>query len=374
MRFLHGTVLILALCGAASGEDLPAERSTAKATRAAPVNQSATVAIKKTSTPALSWEHAGRLRGFAFTPNHKLAAASGDAILFWDLHSGMQPEATRLNFVAPVTAFAFAPSGEMLAVGGEDGVVRFWNLANGAADGEMKASEKALRSLIYTPDGSKIVTGDDSGRIAIWSVATRQQEAMKQGHVWPVIALAVSPDSGHLVSGAQGRRNNGRLLESEVLFWDLKSLKKMHAIEDPPSMWLSVLFWPDRETIALSGAFKKAGSIQTELRLVKAAEASPVKTLVHPDVAPGQGVGMGAAALADGRLVTCGPGGALLWSDVGELQYVFDDRRTSWTTLAVCASQDQGWIATFTNALAKGADRDKDESYTTYVRVWKLPK
>ena len=97
-----------------------------------------------------------------------------------------------------------------------------------------------------------------------------------------------------------------------------------------------------------------------------------MKSLADPGIGAGHGVGIGAAALPDNRLVTCGPGGALLWKSVDQLQHVFDDRSTSWATLGVCISPDKSCIATFTNSRAVGADRNKDESYTTLIKLWKL--
>ena len=375
MRLLKPIVFVLSICficRAANGDDLrPMSPAGGPPPAARPAHSA--VAVEKTSTPAVTWEHAGRLRGFAFSRSDQLVAANADMIVFWNIRSVMQTaEVTRLKIAAPVTAFALAPKSDMLAVAGQDGVVRFWNLASGAGSGEMKASENALRSIIYSPDSSKIVTGDDSGRIAVWNAASKQRVGIGQGHSWPVTALAVSPDNGMLVSGAQGRHKNSRFLESELLIWEFKGLKKVQAIEDSPSMWLSVLFWPNANQIALSGAFKKAGNIQTEVRLIRASDASHIKTLVDPGIAAGQGVGIGAASLADERLVTCGPGGALLWESADELQHVFDDRSTSWATLEVCVSPDRAWMATVTHSPAEGADRNKDESYTTSIKLWKL--
>jgi WD40 repeat protein len=334
-------------------------------------------AANRTTEAAASWQHPGRLRGFAFAPDDSIVVGSGEAIVFYDINTGEpRKKVPKLKIMAATTALAFAKSGE-LAVATDDGRVRFFDPKSGAARGELEVSDKAVRSLIYSHGDDHVITGDETGRISVWNIAKLQRVATAQEHTWPVVMLSVSPDGRTLISAGQGYHEGSRLPDSDPVIWELAGLKKKHTIKDTPILYVAATFWPDAETVVLSGGYRKEGAIQSEAHLLSVKDGKLLQALT-----PGEakldsgvtgGVGFDAVALSDGRLVTSGVGGATLWSSKREPQHTFDDR-TAWATPRVIASADNSWLATYSHTLAKGADREKDESYSTTIQLWKLPK
>jgi WD40 repeat protein len=62
----------------------------------------------------------------------------------------------------------FHPSGALLASGGSDMTVRFWDLEGRKQIAGVKAHEDFVTALAFSPDGSVFISGDYSGRLKVW--------------------------------------------------------------------------------------------------------------------------------------------------------------------------------------------------------------
>src|SRR6266699_3814179 len=72
---------------------------------------------------------------------------------------------------AAVQALAFSPDEQMLATGSWDGMIKLWNLENGALLwlGQHTGS---IHRLAFTPDGHTLASGGDDAVIRLWDVST----------------------------------------------------------------------------------------------------------------------------------------------------------------------------------------------------------
>jgi WD40 repeat protein len=73
-----------------------------------------------------------------------------------------------------VQSVALSPSGDLMAVGRDGGVVTVWNIAD-RADPEQTATlsdlGETVRSVAFSPDGRYLAAGDEDGTAALWDPA-----------------------------------------------------------------------------------------------------------------------------------------------------------------------------------------------------------
>lgn len=127
------------------------------------------------------------------------------------------------------SGFAFAPNGRMLATTGDQVVL--WNLADLAAPRQFSGVVDAgdsTQAVVFSPDGRILAVGSRGGTVSLWNVEDpdrpRRIGSPLAGHSsWPT-ALAFSPDSRTLVSGDQAGR---------AILWDLSRLQdaRDHVLE-----------------------------------------------------------------------------------------------------------------------------------------------
>jgi len=150
-------------------------------------------------------------------------SSHGGAVRVWHAGNGQQTHSAFIDAQLPMRALSFASSG-LLAVGGDDGVVRLWNglvcqqqgqgsFANQCVDvpQRLEAHKGVVRALAWSPDARLLATGGDDGMLAIWYPAQAQTLLLRVHHDAPVLALAWS-SSGKQVATASGNR---------VTIWEL---------------------------------------------------------------------------------------------------------------------------------------------------------
>ncbi len=71
----------------------------------------------------------------------------------------------------PLFALATSPKGDLLAYGGEDKVVHVQDLTGGRRRYTLKECPDAVYSLAFSPDGSLLAAGCRDGKIRIWTTA-----------------------------------------------------------------------------------------------------------------------------------------------------------------------------------------------------------
>ena len=158
------------------------------------------------------------------------SAGADKGMHVWKLAS---PVPTR-NFPHPnnVDAVAFQPNGTILATGGHDGKVRFFDLVKNAQAKEINAHIREVQknqvpqpvySLTFSPDGKQLLTSSYDNSIKLWDVASgnmvrefkaHKEKEFEKGHQEPVYTAAFSPDGKFIASGSSG-------LERTIKIWNL---------------------------------------------------------------------------------------------------------------------------------------------------------
>jgi WD40 repeat protein len=119
-----------------------------------------------------------------------------------------------------VRAVGFSPDNRWVAVGGDDHIVRVWDLR--ATDPttpviSLKAHTGVVRALQFTPDSQRLATAGDEGAVLLWDMATitgtRPTPAFwLYDHEGSVRDIDISADGQWLLSGSE---------DETARLWDL---------------------------------------------------------------------------------------------------------------------------------------------------------
>ena len=165
-------------------------------------------------------------RSCAFDRSGRFIFSGGDenVVRRWDLEEDRHT--TLSGHASWVFSFAFPLSGDILITGGYDGRLAWWELA--AAEPKplsilRGAHQGWIRSIALSPDGTLLATCGNDRLVKVWSVETRQLVQELTGHTCHVYSVAFHPGGAQLVSAD----HLGVIREWDVASW--KETRKLDA-------------------------------------------------------------------------------------------------------------------------------------------------
>jgi len=196
----------------------------------------------------------------------------------------------RLGTVRPgregdrVSAVCFTPDGKALATGGEDGIVRLWDVASSRELRRFGEHPKKVDSVAFAPDGKTLVSTSHDGTFASWDVGSGRELRSFQG---PAAALALNfaPD---------GKSFLAVLIDDTLRTFDLASGNELSNLPSPFHGLSAIAFAPDGKTVG-------TGSWESMIRICEFPGGKEIKQL--------QGHKRGVQAMAfatDGRTLASG--------------------------------------------------------------------
>jgi WD40 repeat protein/DNA-binding SARP family transcriptional activator/energy-coupling factor transporter ATP-binding protein EcfA2 len=204
--------------------------------------------------------HTDQVRTVVSSPDGQVLATGGDdeVIRLWDLETG-QPLAPPLaGHSDNIRDIAFSPDGQLLASGSFDGTVILWDVTNGEPVGSPLNHEAQVWSVAFSSDGQWLVTGAADGKIRFWDASSGQLIGEPyEAHNGTVAALAFGR-SGNLLASA------GR--DDTVFLWEVLAgkgpardsdtalLRRLGpALKGHSGLVRSLAFSPDGQILAMDG-------------------------------------------------------------------------------------------------------------------------
>jgi WD40 repeat protein len=145
--------------------------------------------------------HTGFVRAVAISPDGRRALSGGDdhVLRLWDLLTA-RLVASLPGHTAAVRAIAFLPDGSQALSAGDDKVARLWDLAAGRELHAYKGDGAAINALAVIDQGRRFLTGDAAGKVLAWNVVDGTSSPVSDLGM-SVACLAVSPDGHRALCG-----------------------------------------------------------------------------------------------------------------------------------------------------------------------------
>jgi WD40 repeat protein len=194
--------------------------------------------------------HTGPVYALAFNPGgSQLASAGMDGLTrLWDVATGEEGPILTLSDedAGPIYALAFNPAGNRLATAGRDGLVRLWDATSGQPIDSLPGVGWPVRALIFSPAlsgdssaeeaGDLLAIGGEDGVVRLW--AEDQPLRILPGAGAAIQALAFSPDNTRLAATAA---------DGTVTVWSLVSGRELLRLASPPGLMagFGLVFLPD---------------------------------------------------------------------------------------------------------------------------------
>ncbi len=146
-----------------------------------------------------------------------------------------------------VLSVMFSPDGTRLATGGNDKIIRLWDVGTGRLLGSLGGHGYAINAVTYSPDGKWLASAGVDGSVRLWNPKSGLQQGALRGYGYAFYAIAFSPDAKRLAAGGKDRT---------VFVWDVDSGAQLYALEGHKGDIYAVSFSPDGKVLASAGADK----------------------------------------------------------------------------------------------------------------------
>ena len=153
--------------------------------------------------------HHGWITCLAFSPDGSQLAVAGEhgQLRVWDLNA--EPEALpRLlpGHIGVVYSVAFNDDGSVLASAGADQAIRLWDLSTPDSNRELTGHKGAVLSVAFNRDSSLLASGSADNTVQLWNLAAREPTNRVIGRHNDKVCRVVFNNVGSLLASAGADR------------------------------------------------------------------------------------------------------------------------------------------------------------------------
>lgn len=107
----------------------------------------------------------------------------------------------------PIRGLAFSPDGSMLVSGGQDNVLKVWDLTSDRVEATLRGHASHVRDCVFTPDGKRVLSAGRDQVVKLWQLDTAEQYVLggQDGATDAVLAAHFSPDGRQIVTANRDR-------------------------------------------------------------------------------------------------------------------------------------------------------------------------
>jgi WD40 repeat protein len=189
--------------------------------------------------------HGGPVLSVAFSPVGGCVASGGqDGIIrIWDVATRTQI-AECAGHTDWVSTVAYSRDGGTIASGSDDETIRVWDVSTGQQLMQFSSPGRGVQSVAYSPDGAMLATGWNDGAIRLWDIGAGRSRGLLIGHRDWVRAVAYSPDGAVIASASD---------DETVRIWDVVTGRQRAEFIGHTGWVWSVSFSPDGSALASAG-------------------------------------------------------------------------------------------------------------------------
>jgi len=114
-----------------------------------------------------------------------------------------------------------ADTAALLISGGEDSLVKVWDIATGRQLLELTGHQSPVRAVAVSPNGKTLVSTGEDAQILVWDSATGQLRKSLTGNQRPINSLKFEPD-GRLLTGDD---------DGQIINWDVETDEKLKTLK-----------------------------------------------------------------------------------------------------------------------------------------------
>jgi WD40 repeat protein len=163
-----------------------------------------------------------------------------------------------------ITSVVLQPGGKLLAVGGDDHVLRIWDVASGELRHELAGHRDWIRAIAFLPDGQRLITAGNDRRLLEWTISDG-------GVVHRQLALAPQAISDVAI-GVEAKQFVAAGFNKTLCLFDAASGQTEKKLDCPCRDMRCVSFAPDGLQMAAAGRNGK-------IRFWTAVDAEPTRTV-----------------------------------------------------------------------------------------------
>lgn len=174
----------------------------------------------RAQTPEFTFKQADRTELLAFSEKDNLLAAEANDIDIYETKTGNYKTTVKKDFFA--NSMTFAPDGEILGTGNNDGKIRLFDTKNFSLLKTFSVTKWSIYALAFSADSKLLAADGADGTVQIWNTVRGEKiQTLGAKAMVSLRAIAFSPKGNYLATYNSN---------SELGLWNLKSGKKVFSV------------------------------------------------------------------------------------------------------------------------------------------------